>query len=310
MKINDTALWSASLLLALLLSPLMTGIINKVKAFFGGRHGPPLLQLYHDIFKLLRKEAICSATSTGLVRLSPIVTFAATLGAILLMPLGFCDSPLGFTGDIILFLYLLGMGRMATVLGALDTGSSFEGMGASRELQFSALAELAMLMAAIFLFILTGQYSLAGMLNTAGTWAWSGSCPSIVLLIMALLIITLAENCRVPFDDPETHLELTMIHEAMVLDHAGPDLALIHYGAALKLWIFSAFLTTAAFPAGYLHAAWSRLAVHIALILAVAVFIGIVESVMARYRFLKVPQMLLTAFCMAAMAVFLLVCGG
>ena len=302
--------WGVSLLLALVLAPLQLGVIAKVKSFFGGRRGPSVLQWYHDLWKLLRKESVCSSTSAGLVRLAPPVGVASCLCALSLLPLGFMDSPLGFTGDIIVFLYLLGIGRLALVLGALDTGSSFEGMGASRELHFSALAEMAIVAVVVFLVMLTHDYSLGGVLNTAGTEAWRGSGTSLILIVIALLLVTLAENCRVPFDDPETHLELTMMHEAMVLDHAGPDLALIHYGAALKLWVFAAFLTTAAVPGRLFACPWTGLVVHVALVFVVSVAVGVIESAMARYRFLKVPYLLLTASAMAAMAIFLLEFGG
>ena len=157
--------WGVSLLLALVLAPLQLGVIAKVKSFFGGRRGPSVLQWYHDLWKLLRKESVCSSTSAGLVRLAPPVGVASCLCALSLLPLGFMDSPLGFTGDIIVFLYLLGIGRLALVLGALDTGSSFEGMGASRELHFSALAEMAIVAVVVFLVMLTHDYSLGGVLN-------------------------------------------------------------------------------------------------------------------------------------------------
>lgn len=289
---------------ALVLSPLLPGIINKVKAFFAGRKGPRVLQTYYDIFKLLKKESIKSSTSGGLVRLGPVLNLAALIMALLLLPNAMMLSPFSFNGDVILFLYLLGFGRMMTVLGALDTGSSFEGMGASREMQFSALAEIAFLTVAAFLAILTRSMMLSEMLrcNSGDFTTWSA--PAILLTAFALLIVLLAENCRVPFDDPETHLELTMIHEAMVLDNGGPDLALIHYGASLKLWLLSVFFVSVLLPADL--CGYTAVLIQFAAVFLTSVLVGVIESTMARFRFLKVPQMLLTAFALALVAIAML----
>lgn len=298
-------IWAAGLTLSLALCPLLSGIINKVKAFFAGRKGPPLFQLYCDMAKLLRKESIYSSTSGGLVRLAPICSLAALFSAMLFLPYALCNSPLAFGGDVLLFLYLLGFARIATVLGALDTGSGFGGMGASREVQFSALAEVVLLAIAVFFVMLTGSISLSGMLNSMGTAAWAVSGTSLLLAAGAIFIVMLSETCRVPFDDPETHLELTMIHEAMILDNGGPDLALIHYGAALKLWLLASFFATAILPAGH-FVGLTGAAVYFGVIFLTAAAIGVVESVMARFRFLKVPQMLMTALCLAVIAIVLM----
>ena len=296
--------FGCSLLAALIFAPLLPGIINKVKAFFAGRKGPRVLQTYYDIFKLLKKESIKSSTSGGLVRLGPVLNLAALIMALLLLPNAMMLSPFSFNGDVILFLYLLGFGRMMTVLGALDTGSSFEGMGASREMQFSALAEIAFLTVAAFLAILTRSMMLSEMLrcNSGDFTTWSA--PAILLTAFALLIVLLAENCRVPFDDPETHLELTMIHEAMVLDNGGPDLALIHYGASLKLWLLTVFFVSVLLPADL--CGYTAVLIQFAAVFLTSVLVGVIESTMARFRFLKVPQMLLTAFALALVAIAML----
>lgn len=301
---TQTICFFAGTLGALVLSPLLPGIINKVKAFFAGRKGPRVLQTYYDIFKLLKKESIKSSTSGGLVRLGPVLNLAALIMALLLLPNAMMLSPFSFNGDVILFLYLLGFGRMMTVLGALDTGSSFEGMGASREMQFSALAEIAFLTVAAFLAILTRSMMLSEMLrcNSGDFTTWSA--PAILLTAFALLIVLLAENCRVPFDDPETHLELTMIHEAMVLDNGGPDLALIHYGASLKLWLLTVFFVSVLLPADL--CGYTAVLIQFAAVFLTSVLVGVIESTMARFRFLKVPQMLLTAFALALVAIAML----
>ncbi len=300
--------WFAGLLLSLLLSPLVPGIINKTKAFFAGRKGPSIFQLYYDMAKLLNRASIKSTTSGGLVRLAPVLNLAALLCSLTLLPHAMQFPPLAFGADVVVFLYFLGSARVITVLGAMDTGSSFEGMGASREMQFSALAELAFFAVIAFLLLLTRKLSLGGMLLYTGAAAWQTDWIAICFCAFALLILLLAENCRVPFDDPDTHLELTMIHEAMILDNGGPDLALIHYGAALKLWILSVFFVSVFLP--HIPCAWLALTVQAAAVLLTGVLVGIIESTMARYRFLKVPQMLLTAFGLAAVAIAMLLMFG
>ena len=301
--------WLLNLVLALLLAPILFGVVNKVKAFFAGRKGPRLMQTWYDIFKLLRKGSVYSTSSTWIFKFAPVGTLAALFIAMLFLPLGFCNSPLGFQGDALLFLYMLGLGRILTVLGALDTASSFEGMGAARELQFSVVSEGTMLLLLIFLAIQSSSCELNTMLCGRGNSFWMSAAPSMLLSAAALYVVLLTECCRVPVDDPETHLELTMIHEAMILDNSGPDLAFIHYGAGLKLWIFSAILTALVVPADLLSP-WSALPVMTGGCFLTAVFVGITESMMARYRFLKVPQMLMGGFCVEFAALALLLISG
>lgn len=286
---------------ALFLAPLLPGIINKVKAFFAGRKGPKLLQQYSDLAKLLRKECIISATSGGLIKLAPPIILIFTITAAMLLPAGFCMSPLRFEGDVLLFFYLLGSCRIASVLAALDTGSSFEGMGASREVFFSALAEAAVFAVLAFLAIFSGKLSLSNMLCISGVDSWLDFTP-VLLTVLGMFLILLAENCRVPFDDPETHLELTMIHEAMILDYAGPDLAAIFYSSSLKLWIFAGFITSLLIPPG-IFPVWGEILLNFGGIFLCAVLVGIVESSMARYRFLKVPPLLIAALVLPVIAI-------
>jgi formate hydrogenlyase subunit 4 len=289
--------------LALVLAPLLPGVINRTKAFFGGRRGQPLFQVYRDVFKLLRKGAVYSTTSTGIFRLGPALGLGVTALVLMLVPAGPVQAPLAFRGDFVFLAYALGLMRFATVLAALDTGSSFEGMGASREVQFSLLAEAAFFSALAALVAGTGRFSLSGMLaalwtpamHREGTWA--------LLVGAAFLIVLLAENARIPVDDPTTHLELTMIHEVMVLDHGGIDLAFIQYGAALKLWIFAAILTGVAIPIRT-GSPLSDLGITVAGILAVAVLVGVLESTMARLRLLRVPQLLVVALALALASFF------
>jgi formate hydrogenlyase subunit 4 len=193
--------------------------------------------------------------------------------------------------------------RFFTVLAALDTGSSFEGMGASREVFFSALAEPALLVALATLARQTGSLSLSTILSQVSGGHWLQAGPVMALVLTALMVVLLAENSRIPVDDPNTHLELTMIHEVMVLDHGGPDFAFILYGAALKLWVLSALVVGMIAPdTGTL---WLNLVISVGGMFLVAVIVGVVESTMARLRLLIVPQLLVGAGALAAMAFLL-----
>jgi len=290
--------------LALLLAPLLPGIISRVKAFFAGRRGQPLLQPYRDIVKLLRKGTVYSGTTTWLVKAGPVVGLATAAAALALVPFAGEPGLVSFAGDLILLAYLLGLGRFFTVLAALDTGSAFEGMGGSREAWFSTLAEPALLLGLAGLAAASGSLSLSGIfLGPKPHPLMGGHTPAAVLIAVAFVLVFLVENSRIPFDDPNTHLELTMIHEVMVLDHGGPDLALIEYGAALKLWVLGGLLVDAVLPP---IGSWPvRLAASLAGLAAVALLTGVVESSMARLRLLRVPQALVMASVFSLIALIL-----
>jgi formate hydrogenlyase subunit 4 len=232
----------------------------------------------------------------------PAVAWVALLGAAMLVPLGPAGACLSFRGDALLMVYLLALGRFCTAWAALETGSAFEGMGAVREVSYAVLAEAAMVAAVLSLSVQTGSISLATMLAPS-----VGA--SAALLAAGLFIVLLAENCRVPFDDPNTHLELTMIHEVMVLDHSGPPLAAILHGAALKLLLFSVVLTQAVLPLTQLSplAATGLLAGSV---LLVTVGVGLVESLLARFAFRRVPLLLTTAFLLCLFALLVAWKGG
>lgn len=302
--IIDEMIWGVSFLLSLVLCPILPGVINKMKAAFGGRKGPPVLQTYYNIFKLLRKGSIYSRTASDVLRLAPIVSFAAVFCAALFVPFGMKESPLFFAGDIILFMYLLALGRVAIVLGALDTGSSFEGMGASREMQFSAMAEGATICALASLVLITEKMNLSGMFGNIDMTTWQDSGPSMFLTALALFAIMLFETCRVPFDDPNTHLELTMIHEAMILDYGGPDLAIITYTAALKQWVLSSLIALMIMPVN-IGASFVNAAAFFLTVIVINLVVGIVESIMARFRFLSVPQILIGSLGVALLSIIL-----
>ncbi len=286
---------------ALILAPLLLGIINRTKAFVAGRRGPPVLQTYRDIAKCLRRGAVYGEVTTWLFRLGPVVSLAALAAALLMTPFGGIGAAVSFSGDLIVLAGLLALGRFATVLAALDTGSSFEGMGASREVHFAALAEPTLLLALVTLARVTGSFSLTAVYQGVGIDAWVDALPTLALVAMTLLVIALVENTRIPVDDPATHLELTMIHEVMVLDHGGPDLGYIHYAAALKLWIFGSLLVGLVVPVRS-GSFWQDGA---AMLVGMAVFagvIGMIESAMARYRLVRVPQFIVAAATLSAVA--------
>jgi formate hydrogenlyase subunit 4 len=281
----------------LVLAPLVPGIINKVKSWVAGRKGPPILQLYFDLARLWRKGVILSAAVSPAHVAGVAAAWVALALAALLLPAGPAGTPLGFKGDALLFVYLTALARFCTAVAALDTGSAFEGMGAAREVSYAVLGEATILTALLALSLKTGSLSLAGMLAPS---AGAGTA----LLGAGLFTALLAENCRVPFDDPNTHLELTMIHEVMVLDHSGPPLAVILHGAALKLALFSVLVAESVLPLGGL----SRLAAMGALagsVVAIAVGVGLVESLLARLSFRRVPLLLTTAqlFCLFALLI-------
>ncbi|HLJ12091.1 MAG TPA: NADH-quinone oxidoreductase subunit H, partial [Planctomycetaceae bacterium] len=216
-------------------------------------------------------------------------------------------APISFTGDLLLLAYLLGLGRFFTACAALDTGSPFEGMGAAREVTFACLAEPALFLGFLVLASLSGSLKLAEMLGTtmlAEKWMTSGA--SLVLVLLSWFIVLLVENCRIPFDDPNTHLELTMIHEVMVLDHSGPALGMILYGAALKLFVFSALVLRLALPlaSGNFWIDWPLWFLGMLLVAAV---IGIVESTMARLKMTHVPVLLVASCLLSAFGIILLV---
>jgi len=294
------------LILVLVMPPLLLGVIGKTKAAFAGRVGAPYLQPYYDLSRLMRKGTVFSETTTWIFRAGPVVTLASTLFAALLVPLGKHPAPISFQGDMILFVYLFALGRFFTTVAAMDTGSSFEGMGAAREVTFSSLAEPTLFFALIALTRLSGSLSLTPMLSNINFSAWMTGGAALLLMLTGLFVVLLAENCRIPFDDPNTHLELTMIHEVMVLDHSGPYFGVILYGAALKLYLLGALFMNIAVPfsSGNSYLDWG---VFIASMLLLAVSIGVVESVMARLRMIRVPQLLVAATILTAFSFVLIV---
>ena len=287
-----------------LAAPALPGIAVKTKSLLTGRRGPPVLQLYYDLRKLFRKGTVYSRTTTWLFRAAPVVVLASLIVAALFLPLDGREAPASFAGDLVAFAGLLALGRFALVLAGLDTGSSFEGMGASREVTIASFAEPTLFLCFIALVLATGDASLAGMLGTPLAEAWPRAGASLSLVGISLFVLLLAENCRVPVDDPATHLELTMIHEVIILDHSGPDLALILYASALKLALFGVLVVSVFVPRAGLSGA-AALAILFLGLGVVAVLVGVVESAMARLRLSRVPQLLVGAGALALFGIIL-----
>ncbi|WP_414663325.1 respiratory chain complex I subunit 1 family protein [Horticoccus sp. 23ND18S-11] len=286
----------------LLLAPLLPGLINRVKAWSAGRRGPPVLQLYYDLARLWRKDVVLSTLASPGFVAAPAVAWVAVAGAALLLPLGPAGAALSFRGDVVVLIYLLAVARFFTAWAAMETGSAFEGMGAAREVSYAVLTEAALITAVLALVVHTGSLTLATMLAPSVG-------PGAALLAAGLFTVLLAENCRVPFDDPNTHLELTMIHEVMVLDHSGPLLAVVLHGAAVKLMLFAVLLTQAVLPLGLLGP-WSAAGALAGGVLIVVVAVGCVESLLARLAFRRVPLLLTTAFLLCGFALLVAWKGG
>ncbi|HOW51045.1 MAG TPA: NADH-quinone oxidoreductase subunit H [bacterium] len=277
-----------NILLLLFLPFLMLGIINRVKALAGGRKGFPLLQPFFDTLKLLRKGAVVSTVTSWVFAVAPALALAATFTALLIAPGVGRTQVIAFDGDIVLCLYLLGLAKFFQLISALDTGSAFEGMGASREALFSVIVEPSLFIFAGTLALVSGHMSFGELFSLSGGSAWPTVAASAGAIMLFLILLT--EGCRIPIDDPNTHLELTMIHEVMILDNSGPDLAFLQYAAALKMYLFATLIAALILPADIpaIHAAFALPVVA----LLCAVLAGLVESLLARFRISHVPQFL------------------
>lgn len=288
---------------AVLLAPFLPVVIQKVNAFFAGKQGPPLLLNYYTMIKLFKKGSVYSTSTSFVFRMGPVIGCATSLMMLLFFPMAGAAPIFSFHGDVIILFYLMGLGRFFTILAALDTASPFEGMGAAREAFFSTLAEATVFGILILFFRLTGSLSFAEFFTGSNIINLNGSHTALLLLvIVALYIVMLTENSRVPVDDPATHLELTMIHEVMILDHSGPDLALIELGAWFKLLFYSSFLAKIIDPF-HLQNFWLNSLCFYAIVLFIYITIGTVESITARYKMNMVPKFILTPFALVFFAI-------
>lgn len=285
-------------LLVLCFMPVVVvGVLNRVKSWWAGRKGPPILQLGFDLLRLLQKRPVYSTTSTPLFRIAPYVLLVTSWASGLMAPLLGLHAPVSFAFDFVWFAYLWALGRVAIMLAAFDVGSSFEGMGAAREAVLAAALEPAVFLVAGTLAFVGGHQSLSEL--PALPLRAGGPAVVWVLAVAALFIIVQVETSRLPADDPATHLELTMVHEVMVLDHSGPDLAAIQLGTATKLYVGCSIIAALLNPwssAG----GWLSASTNLVLCLGVAVVQGCIESIIARFKVRAVPQYIAVA----------LACGG
>lgn len=290
---------AGNLVVLLVLPFLLPGLINRVKALWSGRKGPPLLQLMWDVLRLLRKQPVYSSTTTPLFRIAPWVLLLTSLASALVTPL-LGSTPLwSFPFDFVVLAYAWGLGRAAVMLAALDTGSSFEGMGAAREATFSTLVEPALFLVVGALGLFTQTHTLHEALRLEIDGGASGVAWACAVL--CLLVVLQTETARMPVDDPTTHLELTMVHEVMVLDHSGPDLAAIHLANGVKLLVGASIIATLLNPWAGAGTALSA-AATVGASLLVAVLVGTIESLIARLKLRAVPQYVGVAIAAGAIA--------
>lgn len=275
---------------------IFIGVINKTKALWSGKHGAPILQPFYDFIRLLRKGQVISRTSSAIFVMAPTITFVSILMAGSFVPLISGRSFVDFDGSFILFAYLLAAGKFLSLIGALDVGSSFEGMGASREASFSSIIEPGFFIILSSIAALTGNYSFGAIsvtLEKAGPFGYLIT----FLAAIAVFLILLTEGSRVPVDDPNTHLELTMIHEAMVLDNSGFDLGLIFYGSAMKMVLFASIVANLIIPS-FINVSISA-SIFILLVLSQAVIIGTIESSFARIKMNRIYEFIFIVISLA-----------
>ena len=294
------------LLVLLTVAPLVSGLIKAMKARLQIRQGPGILQPYRDLGKLFRKGMVLPDTASWIFSATPYVVFAATAIAGLMIPMISAKAPLGLFGGVLAVVYLLGLGRFFLALAGLDTGSSFGGLGSSREMTIAALAEPAMMLAVFTVAIGANSTSLSEIARVATGTTWHFLAPAQMLAFAALFLVLIAETGRIPVDNPATHLELTMIHEAMILEYSGPYLGLIEWGASIKQLLLMTLLINSFIPFG-LQSKWSLGGVLISMgyllvkLLVLAASIVLVETTNAKMRLFRVPDLLAMAFTLAAL---------
>ncbi|HEY1362046.1 MAG TPA: NADH-quinone oxidoreductase subunit H [Xanthobacteraceae bacterium] len=306
----DLVVQGAQMLLVLLLSPLLTGFVRKLKARMLRRRGPPLLQPYRDLVRLMRKEVVLAESASWLFRVAPYLIFAATWVAASLVPTFGIGLLFSWSADLIAIIALLGSARFFLALAGLDVGTSFGGIGSSREMMIASLAEPAMIMIVFTLALIAGSTQLstiAGFMGSSGV----GLRVSLGLALVALIMVAIAENARIPVDNPATHLELTMVHEAMVLEYSGRHLALIELSSSLKLLLYLSLIACVFAPWGIA----SPGAPLGALVLGMAIFLGklavggfllaLFETSIAKMRVFRVPEFLGAALMLGLLAALL-----
>ena len=279
---------------------LMMGVIKKTKTFWAGKKGASILQPLYDFIRLLKKDFVISRTTSAVFKIAPVINFSAVLFAAMFVPLASGSALINVPAGLIIFAYTLSLGKFVSLISAMDTGSSFEGMGASREACFTTIVEPAFFITVASIMALTGNYtfdSLSSILSSAGSYG-------ILITIFAsviLFIMILTEASRVPVDDPATHLELTMIHEVMILDNSGSDLALYGWANSIKMLLISSLIANMLIPSSLEE--WMSILLYLVIMFAISVIIGTIESGMARIRMSHVFEFI---FIMSSLALVVL----
>lgn len=295
-----------NLIILLVVPFLMLGVIKKTKAFWGGRKGISLFQPMYDFFKLLKKEFVISRTTSTVFRIAPMVVIASVFAAALFVPLAYESALINIPAGLIIFSYILGLGKFFALVSAMDTGSSFEGMGASREACFTTIVEPAFFMIMASIMAISGNYTfdaLTMILEKAGTYG----VLIIIFAVVALFMMVLIECSRVPVDDPTTHLELTMIHEVMILDNSGKDFAFLTWSNSIKMLLISSLIANLIIPQGL--EMWQAFSAYLAVLFVIALLIGTVESGMARIRMTHVFEFVFVMSSIALIILSLVVAG-
>lgn len=295
-----------NLIILLVVPFLMLGVIKKTKAFWGGRKGVSLFQPMYDFFKLLKKEFVISRTTSTVFRIAPMIVIASVFAAALFVPLAYESALINIPAGLIIFSYILGLGKFFALVSAMDTGSSFEGMGASREACFTTIVEPAFFMIMASIMAISGNYTfdaLTMILEKAGTYG----VLIIIFAVVALFMMVLIECSRVPVDDPTTHLELTMIHEVMILDNSGKDFAFLTWSNSIKMLLISSLIANLLIPQGL--EMWQAFSAYLAVLFVIALLIGTVESGMARIRMTHVFEFVFVMSSIALIILSLVVAG-
>jgi formate hydrogenlyase subunit 4 len=309
--IFELAIQGAQMLLVLLLAPLLIGFVRKVKARLLRRQGPSLIQPYRDLIRLMRKEVVLADNASWLFRVSPYLIFAATWVAAALVPTFATKLQFSWTADLIVIVALLGSARFFQALAGMDVGTSFGGIGASREVMIASLAEPAMLLIVFSLALVAG----ATQLSTVAAFMGSpevGLRVSLGMSLIALVMVAIAENARIPVDNPATHLELTMVHEAMILEYSGRHLAMIELAAFLKLLLYVSLISCVFLPWGLASAdagAKSLLlgaVTYLGKLAVLAILLAVFETAIAKMRVFRVPDFLGAALMLALLGTLLL----
>lgn len=299
--------WTIQLILVPALSPLLVGCIRKLKARFQNRKGANVFQPYKDLWKLFHKDEVISSDASWIFRYAPFVMFAVTLvvGASIPLFASFLENT--YTSDMLAVVYMLAIGTFFLALAGMDTGSAFGGFGSSREMTISALAEGGFIFSLLTMALLNGTTNLFAIVNGVLSAHGLPLLP-ILLAFFGFFIVLLAETARFPFDNPATHLELTMIHEAMILEYSGKRLALMEWASANKLLIFFALGANLFFPWGiahsvHIHAVLYGLIIFVLKMLVSCVIIAIIESSIAKLRFFRLPDLLIISFILNCVAI-------